>query len=304
MRKGSSRDTESQILVTDLLRREGQPPKAAETERRTRPVLRVLGAAAGVALLCGTVALGITYFNYDGGKTTPAAAQQHLSGIVGGKAVSPNAINAQTGQQGGEQPGGGAEQPGGGQQGGDGQQGGGSGNDGKQQPGTGNQGKQPGNGGQQGNPGGGGSNPGTGVPTTNPGAGQTSAPSTSSPRTSSSSPKPTSAAPTSSKSGGLLDPILDPILGFLSKAPEQPEAAYAMLGPELQSGSVEEFKADWAGVESATIADSRADGADAAIVTVDYRWKDGRTLRVEQRMTVQKLQRKITNAKVLSSQGR
>ncbi|MGO1054129.1 hypothetical protein [Crossiella sp. CA198] len=305
MRKGSSRDTESQILVTDLLRREGQTPKA---ERRPKTGLRVLGAAAGVAVLCGTVALGITYATYEDGPKTPAAAQQNLSGIVGGKALSPNAINAQTGQEGGgEQPGGGTggDQPGGqgsnggnGGQGGQGGQQGGAGTGGGQQGGNGGTGN--GGGQQGGNPGGGSTDPApTGGQTS-----QTGVPATSAGKPTSSAPKPTSAAPTSSKSGGILDPILDPILGLLGKAPDQPEQAFAMLAPEMRGGGVEEFKADWAGVESATVAESRADGVDAAVVTVDYRWKDGRTLRVEQRMTVDKVQRKITNAKVLSSKGR
>ncbi|MCO1576533.1 hypothetical protein M8C13_12305 [Crossiella sp. SN42] len=311
MRKGSSRDAESQILVTDLLRREGQTPTA---ERRPKTALRVLGAAAGVAVLCGTVGLGIAYMSFEDGPKTPAAAQQNFSGIVGGKALSPNAINAQTGQQtGAEQPGG--DQPGG--QGSNGTQGGtggqaGNGGHGSQGNGGGNGGGQGGNGntGGGGNGGVGSDQPGTGGgggADPQPTGGQTSQPGipvSSAPKPTSNAPKPTSAAPTTSKRGGLLDPILDPILGLLSKAPDQPEQAYAMLAPEMRTGGVEEFKADWAGVESATVTESRADGADAAVVTVDYRWKDGRTLRVEQRMTVDKVQRKITNAKVLSSKGR
>ncbi|WHT18816.1 hypothetical protein N8J89_37890 [Crossiella sp. CA-258035] len=311
MRKGSSRDAESQILVTDLLRREGQTPTA---ERRPKTALRVLGAAAGVAVLCGTVGLGIAYMSFEDGPKTPAAAQQNFSGIVGGKALSPNAINAQTGQEtGAEQPGGG-DQPGGqggnGTQGGNGGQGGqGRGGNGGGQGGDGNTGNGGGGGEQPGTGGGGTGGGGTGGGGANPQptGGQTSQPGTTTSnaaKPTSSAPRPTSAAPTSSKSGGLLDPILDPILGLLTKAPSQPEQAYAMLAPEMRTGGVEEFKADWAGVESATVAESRPDGADAAVVTVDYRWKDGRTLRVEQRMTVDKVQRKITNAKVLSSKGR
>ncbi|MBP2476249.1 hypothetical protein JOF53_005121 [Crossiella equi] len=307
MRKGSSRDAESQILVTDLLRREGQAPQA---ERKPKTALRVLGAAAGVAVLCGTVALGITYATYDGGAQVPSARQQQsLSGIIGGKALSPNTINEQTGQQGegGQQ--GGSE----GQQGGDGSNGTHGGQQGREagsggQGGTGGQGStgnqgggNPGGDGGTGNPGG---NPGGTVPTTGAGS-----PGTGSSSPTTSTGKPTSAAPTTtSKKGGLLDPILgpilDPITNFLTSAPDQPEQAYAMLAPDMQQGGLEEFKENWDGVESATVADSKADGADAAIVTVDYRWADGRTLRVEQRMVVEKLQRKISDARVLSSKGR
>ncbi|SDN12808.1 hypothetical protein [Allokutzneria albata] len=278
----------TQVLVSDLLHREG---RAAQRPANQRTVMRAIGVAAGVVGVCGAIVAGTVILTGqdEGGQAQNTSRAQNY--FTGGRALQPNLIGEAAaanpegvgGEEGGQAPteptdptatGKPAPHPGGG----------GGGTD----PGGPTQGPQPQPGPTTGNP-----------PPSRPTATPTTEPSRPAPTTQPSKPtqKP--------GNGGLLDPVLDLLNGFFRTAPDAPAEAYEMLAPQMRSGGVEEFRESWKGVRSATVTTAKAAGANTARVVVDYVWADGRRVRTEQRIVVTEGSvPRIADATVLSARNR
>ncbi|HEY0636068.1 MAG TPA: hypothetical protein VGD67_00325 [Pseudonocardiaceae bacterium] len=98
-------------------------------------------------------------------------------------------------------------------------------------------------------------------------------------------------------SGGLLgpvldplkpvtDPILGPILGFYAAAPEEPTQAFALLDPSVQDGTIDEFAQSWEDVSGTEVRGAVKDGDNAFVVHVSIIRLDGTTMLTKQRIVV------------------
>ncbi|WP_086820945.1 hypothetical protein [Allokutzneria sp. NRRL B-24872] len=280
----------TQVLVSDLLHREG---RAAQRPANQRTVMRAIGVAAGVVGVCGAIVAGTVLFTGedDSQAQNTSRAQNYFTG---GRALQPNLIGEAAkanpdgvGGEEGEQspsteptttttgkpaptnPGGGPEQP-------------------TQAPQPPPQQPQP-------------QPTSENRPTSQPSSTPTAGPGQPGPTTQPSKPtqKP-------GNNGGLLDPVLDLLTGFFRAAPDAPSEAYEMLAPQMRStGGVEEFRESWRGVRSATLTSAKAAGANTARVVVEYVWADGRRVRSEQRIVVTEGSApRIADATVLSARNR
>ncbi|GAA4000175.1 hypothetical protein GCM10022247_20670 [Allokutzneria multivorans] len=276
----------TQVLVSDLLHREGQ---AAQRPANRRTGMRAIGVAAGVVGVCGAIVAGTVLFTGqdDGQAQNTSRAQNYFTG---GRAVQPNLIGeaASTNPEGiGD-------------------------DEGEQSPSTEPTTTAP----TTGKPA---PNPGPGQPTQAPQQPTQPQPTSENRPTNQPGPRPTTGpgqpSPTTQPSkptqrpgdgGGLLDPVLDLLTGFFRSAPEAPSEAYEMLAPQMRSaGGVEEFRESWKGVRSATLTTAKAAGANTARVVVEYVWADGRRVRSVQRIVVTEGSApRIADATVLSARNR
>ncbi|MFB9907146.1 hypothetical protein [Allokutzneria oryzae] len=285
----------TQVLVADLLHREGRGDQRPASQRT---VVRALGVAVGVIGLCGAIVAGTVLFTgQDEGQAQNTSRAQNY--FTGGRALQPNVIgeaataapegigDEEESQTPSPEPTSGHQstQPGGGSAGGGSTGSGGSGDAG------GGSGSQPG---QPTQPAPTTESKPTGTPTAKPTTGP-GRPTTTQPT------RPTQTA----GNGGLLDPVLDLLTGFFRTAPEEPAAAYKMLAPQMRGGGVEEFQESWKGVRSATVSDVKEAGANTARVVVDYVWADGRRVRTVQRIAVtEESAPRIADATVLTARNR
>lgn len=334
-------EPEEQVFVDELLQREeparqprqprqGRSARSGSGPRAPQPLLatapspnrhtpRVLGVAATVAVLTGALVVAQSLTHRADQQPPTVEAASGPTHITGYKVFKPDIIRASINDQGGDaaSQGNGAGQAGAGAGAGAAQQPGQQAGQPQGQP-QGGAGQQPGAAGSAGQAGsvGTGGTPGS-VGGALPGAGsgapaQTGAPAApAQPRPPAQQPAPTT---TSSRGGGLLDPILDPldpitgpilgpILGFYSAAPSRPGTAYEYLDPAVQGGSVEDFTRSWTGVTGAVVEGARPDGPDAMVVQVSLMRLDGIRLTTQQRIVVSQgtAKPKIVDAQLLSA---